>query len=77
MSIDISNLIIKQLQARVRDGLHIKRRTSCSVIYNSKKTPIMIDQLQLKTQLQELFPYYNVAILNPTPHSLGARLSTT
>lgn len=75
MITDISNLIIKQLQLRVRDGLHIKRRTSCSVIYNSKKTPIIIDQTQLKTQLQELFPSYDVTIITPTPHSLGARLS--
>lgn len=75
MITDISNLIIKQLQLRVRDGLHIKRRTSCSVIYNSKKTPIIIDQTQLKTQLQQLFPQYQVTILNPSPSTLGARLS--
>jgi hypothetical protein len=75
MSIDIANLITKQLQLRIRDGLHIRRRTSCSVIYNSKSKPIIIDQTQLKTQLQELFPSYDVTILSPTPHSLGARLS--
>lgn len=75
MSIDIANLITKQLQLRIRDGLHIRRRTSCSVIYNSKSKPIIIDQTQLKTQLQELFPSYDVTILSPTPHSLGARIS--
>lgn len=75
MSIDIINLITKQLQARVRDGLHIRRRTSCSVIYNSKMTPITIQHEQLKQQLEELFPQYKVTILNPTPSTLGARLS--
>jgi hypothetical protein len=75
MSIDIANLITKQLQLRIRDGLHIRRRTSCSVIYNSKTNPITIDQTHLKTQLEEIFPWYNITILHPTPHSLGARLS--